>query len=69
LDGWLRISVEDDGHGFDPSVETGLGILGMEERVVRLGGRLHVASSANAGTTIRFELPLPLYEMSPLRTA
>jgi signal transduction histidine kinase len=69
LDGSLHVSVEDDGHGFNPMVETGLGILGMEERIIRLGGRLHVTSSSNAGTTIRFELPFPAYEMSPLRTA
>lgn len=65
----LRVSVKDDGRGFDPSIETGLGILGMEERVVRLGGSLRVVSSQDAGTTISFELPWQTYEMSPLRTA
>jgi signal transduction histidine kinase len=65
----LRVSVEDNGRGFNPAIETGLGILGMEERVVRLGGSLRVASLKDAGTTVSFELPWPAYEISPLRTA
>ncbi len=73
----LRVSVQDDGKGFDPSVEKGLGILGMEERVVRLGGTLRVDSERGRGTVVSFELPLPerlepahpYYEISPLRTA
>ena len=55
----LRVSVQDDGKGFDPGGETGLGILGMEERVARLGGNLHVESERGRGTIVWFELPLP----------
>ena len=33
----LSVSVQDDGVGFDPSGDAGVGILGMEERVSRLG--------------------------------
>jgi signal transduction histidine kinase len=70
----LRVSVQDDGRGFDPGAETGLGILGMEERVVRLGGNLHVDSERGRGTIVWFELPLPatqseVQKISPLRTA
>ncbi len=65
----LHVSVEDDGHGFNPAKETGLGILGMEERVVTMGGRLRVASSPSGGTAISFELPWPAYETSPFLTA
>jgi len=53
----LRIDVQDDGKGFQPSLETGVGILGMEERVARLGGKLRVDSSPGQGTTVHFELP------------
>lgn len=56
--GRLCISVQDDGKGFDPSEETGLGILGMEERVVHLGGALHVESERGRGSIVRFDLPL-----------
>jgi len=55
----LRLSVQDDGKGFDPSQETGLGILGMQERVLRLGGTLEVNSKSGRGTIVTFELPLP----------
>ncbi len=57
--GWLRVSVQDDGKGFDPSQEKGLGMLGMEERVTRLGGLLSVGSERGRGTMVSFELPLP----------
>jgi len=55
----LRLSVQDDGKGFDPSEERGLGILGMQERVLRLGGTLEVNSKPGEGTIVTFELPLP----------
>lgn len=55
----LRVSVQDDGKGFDPIQDTGIGILGMEERVVRLGGSLKVESERGRGTIVSFELPLP----------
>jgi signal transduction histidine kinase len=77
---WIRVSVQDDGKGFDPALETGMGILGMEERVVRLGGVLKVDSEQGRGTIVSFELPLPemmgsreardaVQEINPLRTA
>jgi signal transduction histidine kinase len=55
----LRLSVQDDGKGFDPSQERGLGILGMQERVMRLGGAFEVDSRPGRGTIITFSLPLP----------
>lgn len=55
----LRLSVQDDGKGFDPSQERGLGILGMQERVTRLGGTLEVNSKPGRGTIMSFEIPLP----------
>ena len=56
--GALSVSVQDDGRGFDPSQEAGLGILGMRERVMRLAGRLEVNSKPGRGTIITFTLPL-----------
>jgi signal transduction histidine kinase len=54
----LRVSIEDDGKGFDPASATGLGILGMEERLLHLGGTMHVDSLPGRGAVISFELPL-----------
>jgi signal transduction histidine kinase len=79
--GTLRTSIQDDGKGFEPSEEKGLGILGMEERIVRLGGTLKISSELGRGTIVSFELPMPAdlpggpakaeadQEISPLRTA
>jgi signal transduction histidine kinase len=51
--------VEDDGHGFDTAARReGLGLLGMQERLRLLDGRLTVESSENGGTTLVAEVPL-----------
>lgn len=55
----LRISVEDDGKGFDSRRVQGLGLVGMKERVTQLGGRLNVASEPGRGTQIQANLPVP----------
>lgn len=54
----LFVTVEDDGKGFDPSRERGMGLLGMSERVNQLGGTLKVESNSAKGTILRVELPL-----------
>ena len=55
----IVVRVTDDGRGFDPVRLRGMGILGMEERVKRLGGTLRVASEPGRGTTVTAELPVP----------
>jgi signal transduction histidine kinase len=55
----IAIEVSDDGRGFQPERARGLGILGMEERVKRLGGTLTVDSTPGRGSAIKAELPLP----------
>ena len=55
----ILIRVSDDGRGFDPQRVRGLGILGMEERVRRLGGTFTIDSKLGTGTTLRAEFPLP----------
>jgi len=70
----LRVSIQDDGKGFEPLSESGVGIMGMEERIARLGGGLNVDSEPGRGTIVIFELPLPnagnaAHTTSPLRTA
>ena len=56
---YLRVSIEDDGKGFDPSRMRGLGLVGMNERVSQLGGVLKVDSDPARGTCLQVELPLP----------
>ena len=66
----MRISVTDDGRGFNPqSVRRGgLGLPGMRARVQALGGRLEIASAVGEGTTVTavFELkPAEINRLSP----
>jgi signal transduction histidine kinase len=53
------VRVIDDGRGFDAVRSRGMGILGMEERVKRLGGTLRVESQPGKGATVTAELPIP----------
>lgn len=55
----LRVSIEDDGRGFDASIVRGLGLVGMKERVSQLGGVLKVDSDPARGTRLRVDLPFP----------
>jgi signal transduction histidine kinase len=54
----VKFSVRDDGAGFDPRLVRGLGLLGMEERVGRLGGQVRVDSQPGRGTMVTAELPV-----------
>jgi signal transduction histidine kinase len=56
---YLRVSIEDDGKGFDATRVRGLGLVGMNERVSQLGGVLKVDSRPTGGTRLRIDLPLP----------
>jgi signal transduction histidine kinase len=54
----LVLTIQDDGHGFVPSRDKGLGLLGIQERVTHLHGKFSLESTAGEGTLIRVELPL-----------
>ncbi|MBN1484172.1 MAG: GAF domain-containing protein [Chloroflexia bacterium] len=56
--GRVSLTVSDDGVGFDPTQEHGLGLPGMSERAARLGGRLILESAPGAGTTVKMEVEL-----------
>jgi signal transduction histidine kinase len=53
----LVLAIQDDGQGFVPEREKGLGLLGMEERVTHLHGSFRIESTPGVGTSIRVELP------------
>ena len=54
----VLFTIQDDGAGFDARHIRGLGLLGMEERVRRLGGRLTIESQPGRGTLVAAELPI-----------
>lgn len=58
----LRVSVEDDGVGFDTELATqqgSLGLLGLRERARVLGGRVTLDSRRGHGARVCLELPAP----------
>ena len=57
----VTLTVSDSGIGFDPSVQkpdTGIGLIGMCERLRLVGGQLLLQSRPNCGTQIIAEVPV-----------
>ena len=55
----VEVVVADDGNGFVPdSAQRSFGLIGMEERVSLVGGRLDIDSAPGRGTQVRAELPV-----------
>lgn len=57
---WVRLFIEDDGSGFDPDhiPEGRFGLVGLNERVRLMNGRMRMESSRGVGTRIEVEIPL-----------
>ena len=58
----LRIAVDDNGNGFEPSISgtaepAGLGLLSIRERVTTLGGTMSVESATGSGTRVIIDVP------------
>jgi signal transduction histidine kinase len=60
--GTLYLTIADDGHGFDvaKAERKTLGLLGMRERAIMIGGRLDIQSAQGEGTTIVIAVPMPV---------
>jgi signal transduction histidine kinase len=64
IDGCLRVVVDDDGCGFDPSaklavnVRRGLGLASIDERMTSLGGKLKLDSQPGQGVRAILETPI-----------
>ncbi len=59
-DGSLRVTVEDNGRGFDPAgvSSTSDGLLNMRQRLARIGGEAVITRPEAGGTRVEFSLPL-----------
>lgn len=61
----LKVSVEDDGSGFELSqlsmgpIAEKMGLSTLRERIEMLGGKFQIESSPGRGTRVTFEVPLP----------
>jgi PAS domain S-box-containing protein len=63
----IRLELHDNGRGFEPGRrQDGFGLLGIRERVERMGGALAIQSADGHGTTI--SITLPLAKTAPLLT-
>ncbi len=59
-DGFVRLTVEDDGTGFNPrdTTDHGHGLRNIQARAHKLGARCEVVSMAGQGTRVVLEVPL-----------
>ena len=68
IDGEIRLEVSDDGVGFDPDAAMkghGLGLIGMRERLMALGGDCTISSRCGAGTRILARVPIRRRDRTP----
>ncbi len=70
-DNWLRLTISDDGDGFDWNAVEGiseghLGLLGMRERVTSIGGEVTIDSRLGEGTTVVAQIPIVRDAMAKL---
>ena len=63
--GLIKAVVEDDGIGFNPEgafsrreSDSGIGLLGIRERVASIGGYVDITSDHGHGTKLSVEIPL-----------
>jgi signal transduction histidine kinase len=61
-DDFIVLVVEDNGRGFNPEKQmnrsTGIGLIGMKERAVLIGGAFEIESAPGQGTTLYVRVPL-----------
>ena len=63
----VRMDLRDDGDGFDPCAKSdGIGLLGMRERVARMGGQVTIQSAPTEGTAV--SVAIPIVELSAVPT-
>jgi PAS domain S-box-containing protein len=56
-----RLTIQDNGVGFDPAAAQargGMGLPGMRERAQRIGGRIEIESAPGRGTQVTVEVPI-----------
>jgi len=67
-DRFLRVSVQDDGSGFDTAVKpTGWGLGNMKKRAEELRGEWELTSAPGQGTLVLLKMPLGVLSREPTR--
>jgi signal transduction histidine kinase len=58
-DGGLRLTIQDNGIGFDPTTPSmGLGLTTMQERAETVGGKMSITFAPQQGTTVEITVAL-----------
>ncbi|WP_038974945.1 sensor histidine kinase, partial [Bradyrhizobium genomosp. III] len=65
----IALAIDDDGRPNDASSKSGMGLLGMRERVAALRGRMSFEVGANGGSALRVVIPLTAAERQALEHA
>jgi signal transduction histidine kinase len=61
----IELSIEDNGRTNDHDVGSGMGLLGMRERVASLGGRLSLEAGRERGTILHVVIPVVPNQVGP----
>ena len=65
----IALAIDDDGRPSDASSKSGMGLLGMRERVAALRGRMTFEVGQNGGSALRVVIPLAAGEPQVLEHA
>ena len=65
----IALAIDDDGRSADPAGKSGMGLLGMRERVAALRGRLSFEAGAHGGSALRVVIPLASADQPELERA
>jgi signal transduction histidine kinase len=65
----IELTVDDDGEPSNAAIKSGMGLLGMRERVAALGGRLSFGAGDGGGSALRVVIPIGPIQVTPMERA
>jgi len=65
----IELAIDDDGEPGSAVVKSGMGLLGMRERVAALGGRLTFGAGHSGGSVLRVVIPISPAQVTPMERA
>jgi signal transduction histidine kinase len=65
----IELAIDDDGEPGTAVARSGMGLLGMRERVAGLGGRLTFGAGQSGGSSLRVVIPVAPPQVTPMEHA